>query len=63
MLFVAFGVDFGNLRHQDTAEPRMADLCQAWNGALHRAGFRVVHWWHKTGNFIVDGGRDVAPVN
>ena len=65
MLFVAFGVDFGNLRRADVAEPPMDHLCRLWNTKLSglKAGARVIHWWHKTGNFVVKAeGLDVAAV-
>lgn len=55
VLLVAFGVDFGNLRRRDVAEPPMDDLCRSWNMKLNglNAGTHVVHWRHKTGNFVV----------
>ena len=62
MRFVAFGVDFGNLRRKEAPEPGMNDLCQAWNTGLERDGIRIIHWWHKTGNFALDGGVDVGAI-
>lgn len=57
MRFVAFGLDFGNLRPAGKDASDMNDLCRTWNAKVEALGAeaRVVHWYHKTGNFVVEG--------
>jgi len=65
MRFVAFGVDFGNLRPADEDAVAMDELCRSWNGRLRHemSHARVVHWYHKTGNFMVEAdGLDIRAV-
>jgi hypothetical protein len=54
--FVAFGVGFGNVGVYGTRHPPMSELVTSWNERWEAsaAGARIVHTFHKTGNFVLD---------